>query len=172
VIGEEERMSIQHEYLLRCHPELARYARSLMASAEDASDLVQEVGVVVLAHEGAPTDARAFLGWCRRIAHNLALHHWRAARRHHDIFSAWDPEQDCSEAAGAAVDQLLADRQALARCIGDLDSPSRKLLELRYVDGKSSAEIARILGQSPGAVRMRIMRLREAILREAIRDNC
>jgi RNA polymerase sigma-70 factor (ECF subfamily) len=161
-------MSIQRDHLLRCRAELARYARSLMPSPEDASDLLQEVGVVVLAHDGAPTEARAFLSWCRGITYNLALHHWRAARRRHDMFAAWDPEQDWLDTAGTAIDESLADREALAHCIRTLDSESRALLTLRYVDGKTSPEIARLLGQSPGAVRMRIMRLREAILRQAV----
>jgi RNA polymerase sigma factor (sigma-70 family) len=51
----------------------------------------------------------------------------------------------------------------LAMVIQDLDPPSRQLLKLKYIDGKTSTEIAQLLQQSPEAVRMRIMRLREAI---------
>src|ERR1043166_9366428 len=83
-------VSHRREHLVRCRRELARFARSLMPSPEDASDLLQEVGVVVLASDDAPTDAREFLYWCRGIAHNLARHHWRAARKRNDVFTGLD----------------------------------------------------------------------------------
>ena len=60
-------MSTRHEHLVRCRRELASYARSLMPTPEDASDLLQEVGVVVLASNEAPTEEREFVSWCRGI---------------------------------------------------------------------------------------------------------
>src|SRR5262245_48904144 len=134
-----------------------------MPTPEDASDLLQEVGVVVLASDEAPTKAREFLSWCRGIAHNLALHHWRAARKHNDVLTELDSSYDSAETPVMSIEEVLADRESLAMCIQGLDKPSRKLLKLKYIDGKTSAEIALILRQSPEAVRMRIMRLREAI---------
>lgn len=156
-------MSDRCEHLVQCRRELARYARSLMPTPEDASDLLQEVGVVVLARDDAPTDAREFLSWCRGIAHNLALHHWRAVRKRNVVFAELDSSYDTAETPVTSIEEILADRESLAMCIKDLDQPSRQLLKLKYVEGKTSTEIARILRQTPEAVRMRIMRLREAI---------
>ncbi|HMF44522.1 MAG TPA: sigma-70 family RNA polymerase sigma factor [Polyangia bacterium] len=156
-------MSTRREHLVRCRRELARYARSLMPTPEDASDLLQEVGVVVLASNEAPTDAREFISWCRGIAHNLALHHWRAARRRNDALTGLGSAYDSGETPVTSLETILADRESLAMCLQSLDEPSRQLLKLKYIDGKTSTEIAQILGQSPEAVRMRIMRLREAI---------
>ena len=156
-------MSTRREHLVRCRRELARYARSLMPTPEDASDLLQEVGVVVLASNDVPTEAREFLSWCRGIAHNLALHHWRAARKHNDVFTELDSSYASAETPVTSFEEVLADRESLAMCIQSLDEPSRQLLTLKYIEGKTSTEIARILGQTPEAVRMRIMRLREAI---------
>jgi len=143
--------------------QLLRYVQSLIASREDAADLSQELGVVVLAHDDAPADAREFLHWCRGIAHNLALHHWRAERRYNHLFADWEADPNPPEAVALSLEETLADRQTLKRCVADLDEASRELIKLRYVDGKTSREIARIVRQSPDAVRMRIMRVREAL---------
>lgn len=143
--------------------QLLRYVQSLISSREDAADLLQELGVVVLAHDDAPADAREFLQWCRGIAHNLALHHWRAERRYNHLFADWEADPHPPEAVALSFEETLADRETLERCVEDLDDASRELLKLRFVDGKTSREIARIVRQSPEAVRMRIMRVREAL---------
>jgi RNA polymerase sigma factor (sigma-70 family) len=116
----------------------------------------------VLAHDDAPNDPREFLLWCHRIARNLALHHWRAVRRHNDVFvdRDWDEDTESADVVIASFEETVADRESLLRCVEDLDEPSRRLLELKYVDGKTSREIARIVHQSPEAVRMKIMRVR------------
>ena len=142
---------------------LLRYLRSLIAGREDAADLLQEVGVVVLAHDDAPADPRAFVLWCRGIARNLALHHWRAERRYNDLFAEWDADRDTAGPSIVSMEEALADRESLERCVEGLDEATRELLKLRYLDGKTSREIARIVRQSPDAVRMRIMRVREAL---------
>src|SRR5262245_6793633 len=98
-----------------------------MPTPEDASDLLQEVGVVVLASNEAPTEAREFVSWCRGIAHNLALHHWRAARKHNHVFTELDSSSDSAETQVTAIEEVLADRQSLAMCIRGLDQPSRQL---------------------------------------------
>jgi len=151
------------EQFVRHSPELLRYVRSLIPSRDDAADLLQEIGVVLLAHDDAPTEPRELLFWCRRIAHNLALHHWRSVRRHNDIFVDREADEDSAEIAISSLEETVSDRESLLRCVEDLDEPSRQLLKLRYVDGKTSREIARITRQSPEAVRMRIMRVREAM---------
>ena len=137
----------------------------MIPSDEDTADLLQEIGVVVLAHDDAPIDPREFLLWCRRIAHNLALHHWRAVRRHNDVFvdRDWDEDTDTTDLATSSIEETVADRESLLRCVEDLDEPSRLLLQLKYVDGKTSREIARMMRQTPEAVRMKIMRVREAM---------
>jgi RNA polymerase sigma factor (sigma-70 family) len=140
-----------------------------VANREDAADLLQELGVIVLARDDAPSEPRAFLLWCRGIAHNLALHHWRALRRYKDVFAEWDADRDSFDEGAVSVEDAFADRESLVRCVQDLDKTSRELLRLRYVCGKTSREIARMLRQSPEAVRMRIMRVRE-VLRHRIEE--
>jgi len=157
------------EQFVRHRTRLVRHLRSLVANREDAADLLQELGVIVLARDDAPAEPRAFLLWCRAIAHNLALHHWRALRRYKDVFAEWDADRDSSDEGMISVEDALADRESLERGVENLDKASRELLRLRYVCGKTSREIARMLRQSPEAVRMRIMRVREA-LRQRIEE--
>ena len=140
-----------------------------MSNREDAADLLQDVGMIILAHDDPPLDSDRFVPWCMGIARNTVLHHWRRVRRYDEVFIRWDvDDSDCGLAF--FFEGVLLDRQHVAICLQGLDEPSRSLLFLRYVMGKTSREIAEELGQSPAAVRMRIMRVREA-LREGWRTK-
>jgi RNA polymerase sigma-70 factor (ECF subfamily) len=149
---------------------LGTYAEYLMSSPQDAADLLQDVGLVVLASSDVPRDADLFGVWCRSIARNLALHRWRAARRHDAIFAASDLEDAEPGPAVEPLEDAVAVRELLAALLQDLEPQTCELLVLRYVDGKTSREIARELRQSPAAVRMRLMRAREA-LRERLASS-
>jgi RNA polymerase sigma factor (sigma-70 family) len=91
------------------------------------------------------------------------------ARRHDEIFAE-------SDVAGLewslplSFESALLDRQQVETCLRNLDEPARSLLFLRHVVGKTSREIAEDLGQSPAAVRMKIMRVRD-MLRERLGNS-
>jgi RNA polymerase sigma-70 factor (ECF subfamily) len=155
------RLFLQAQHLL------LGYLVALVRDPSDAEDLLQEVGVVALTRADAPTDPAKFAAWCRGIARNLALHHWRAQRRR-----AAMP----SEAVLALVEQAYAEadvhrdawerrRRALARCFAKLGAHARELLGLRYVDELSADEIARRKRKTGVSIRMKLMRVRRALLR-------
>jgi len=54
-------------------------------------------------------------------------------------------------------------RDAATRVLQGLDAEDRRLLELR-LEGWSTAEVARLLGQSPDVLRVRLHRLRKQFL--------
>src|SRR5512142_1385195 len=135
-----------------------------MATHEDAADLLQELSLAILIRGDAPAEPTELLRWCRGTARNLALHHWRSARRHSEIFSPAHPEHG-DAAEPSSLERSVVDRDSIARCLRCLDGHSRRLLVLRYVAGKTSAEIARRSHQSPAAVRMKLMRVRDDLRR-------
>ena len=139
------------------------YLESLLSSREDAADLLQDVGMVLLARDQVPPDEATFVCWCRGIARNLALHHWRAAHRYNEVFADSDPEAVESDAASEWLEEGVADRESVCACLRDLDEQTRSMLIKRYVDEETSREIGRELRQSPAAVRMKIKRARAAI---------
>ncbi len=151
---------------IRLRPQVAAYVRSLMATHEDAADLLQELSLALLIRGDAPAEPTELLRWCRGTARNLALHHWRSARRRNEIFCSGHTVHGGADAAGpGSLERAVVDRDAIARCLRCLDGHSRRLLVLRYVAGKTSAEIARRSHQSPAAVRMKLMRVREDLRR-------
>ncbi len=150
---------------IRLRPQVAAYLRSLMATHEDAADLLQELSLALLIRGDAPAEPTKLLRWCRGTARNLALHHWRSARRRSEIFSSGHAAHDADPAEPASLERAVVDRDAIVRCLRCLDGHSRRLLLLRYVAGKTSAEIARRSHQSPAAVRMKLMRVRDDLRR-------
>jgi RNA polymerase sigma-70 factor (ECF subfamily) len=134
----------------------------MVSSREDAADLLQDVGMVILEHQDPPVDAERFVSWCFGIARNVVLHHWRTGRRRDEIFTEV-PAGHQRDVIAVPFERVIADRERLLASLDDLDEPSRKLLFLWFVDGKTSREIARELAQSPAAVRMRIMRVRKML---------
>jgi RNA polymerase sigma-70 factor (ECF subfamily) len=142
-----------------------------LAARVDPSDLVQEV--LMDAHEKLSDYLRKrplpFYPWLRRLAWERLV---RLHRRHlqADRRSVRREEQpplpDESAAAlaerlggkgsglsGQAVRQELRDRlQAALAKLGERD---REVLVLRYLEQLSTADIAAVLGISPGAVRVR-----------------
>ena len=139
------------------------YIESLLSSREDAADVLQDVSMVLLARSEVPPEEERFVCWCRAIARNLVLHHWRAAHRYNEVFTDSDPEVVESEPVWEWLEDGVADRESAGACLRHLDEQTRSLLVKKYVDEKTSREIARELRQSPAAVRMKIMRACEAI---------
>lgn len=146
---------------------LLGYIVALVRDPSDAEDLLHEVGVVALTRPDAPSDPAKFAAWCRGIARNLALHHWRSQRRRAEMPS--DAELSLVEQAYAEADASADDwerrRRALAGCFAKLGAHARELLGLRYVDELSADEIARRHRKTGVAIRMKLMRVRRALLR-------
>jgi RNA polymerase sigma-70 factor (ECF subfamily) len=150
-------------HFVRHRAELRGYVRSLVSNHADVADLMQEVGLVILDHREVPSDVRQFPAWCRGVVRNVVSHHWRSTRRRSELFSPADVESESPDSDLRSTEDIVALRNAVAACLEELDDQSRTLLTLRYMDGKTSGEIARQLRQSPAAIRMKIMRVRDAL---------
>ena len=154
--------------LFLCHRRaLVRFAQKLVKNADDAEDLVQDLGLIVIGHATGPRDDANFSAWCRGLIRNIAVHHWRSKARRLDQASPVGfeiieyPEDEHRENP--------EDRAHLRKrldVLSMLDDRSLELLRRRYVLGETSGEIARSLQRSPDSIRMQLMRLR-ASLRDA-----
>ena len=152
------------------YPPVARYVACRVTSAADAEDVVARTFHRLL--EALPTlDAArgTVLGWCLVTARHLAADLHRGRRPG----AAGEAEETALEAApdGApgALERLEADErlQALARVLDGLPPATRELIERRFGDGLSHAEIAALTGASEAAVRKRLSRALQA-LREGL----
>lgn len=145
-------------------PALARLARAVERDPERARDLEQEMHCALWASL-ARFDGRAALKtWVYRVAHNVAADHVARAVRGprrvalEEIAELPDPGNVEAETAEALA---LARLGALIR---RLPPPDMQVIVL-WLEGESAAAIAEITGLSPGAVNVRVHRIKALLAR-------
>jgi RNA polymerase sigma-70 factor, ECF subfamily len=147
-----DRSALEELYLIH-FDRIYSYLHMSVGSRHDAEDLTTQTFVKMLESIGRFRWRSApFSAWLFRIAHNLAMDHFRARRR-------WQPEEEIPEPAG--VEEDSAEEQALAS-IGDaslleliarLSPEQRQVLTLKFVFRFSNGEAAAILDKTEGAVK-------------------
>jgi RNA polymerase sigma-70 factor (ECF subfamily) len=171
--GHEEqrfrREQADFESLFRSHyPEIVRYLAARLGSRERAADLAGDVfleafrRVPLLRWRGRPV-----LAWLYRVAANMAADELRRSARVAP-FPAVEPAADERDHA-----EVVAEREALSRALGDLPADYQLVVHLRLVEGYPFSEVARMTGRSVGACQMQLLRagrqLRASLEREGIR---
>jgi RNA polymerase sigma-70 factor (sigma-E family) len=119
-----------------------RVAYRILGSREDASEVAQET--LARAERRWARLADRPEGWVATVATNLAIGIWRRARRE------WATNPP---AAARAADDHLAERLDLVRALRSLPRRQRVVVVLRYLADRPEAEVALLLGCSPGSVK-------------------
>lgn len=152
----------QFETLLQEHRGIVLKVASVYAhGSEDRSDLAQEIAVQLWRSFGGYDPARAkFSTWMYRVALNVAISHVRQAARDERLepLDAGHLELP-GEADVSQPDERLA---ALYAFIGQLDPLNRALI-LLYLEDRSHAEIAQVLGISETNVATKIGRIKQKL---------
>lgn len=139
---------------------LYRFIRAMVRSDDVADDVYQSTLI------DAFRDLRSFGGrssartWLFAIARHRCLDALKLTRRRAARFTSVERLPEAADPA-AAVDRRLSDAQlrtALERCLGELAPELRMVLAMRFTEGFSYDEIARICGARPEAVRARVCR--------------
>lgn len=141
-------------------PELLRYLRGLVFSAQDAEDIAAETWLQIARDIRSFRDEGAgFRGWAARIARHRAMDHLRyTQRRPVAAFTAEvlvDLPAD-ADTADQAVTAVATD--AAIAFIATLPQEQAEAVLLRVVMGFDTRTVARIMGKRPGAVRTAIWR--------------
>jgi len=149
------------------HGELVRLAVLMVGDAATAEDVVQDVYASLhsRAHQHQPEDPlpyvrAAVLNGCRSalrrrgIARRVTLVH-RASQRHDQTLASAESEVILSE-----------ERRQVLAALSRLPRRRREVLALRYYLGLSEAEIAAVLGISPGTVKSTAARGLAALARD------
>ena len=145
------------------YPPVARFVACRVASTADAEDVVARTFHRLLESLGRLDATRGtVLAWCLATARNLAADLGRSRRHGQDGAGALEAAPD---GALDAQGRLEADErlQALARVLDGLPAGTRELIELRFGDGLSTAELAAHAGVSEAAVRKRLSRALAAL---------
>ena len=152
-------VELYERYIHRVYAYVSRRTRDRAA----AEDVTSEVFQQALAHlprfewRGVP-----FAAWLYRIAANaVADHYARAARERGD---ADVPVLD-------AEDEEIERRAFLYRAVRTLPPDQRRVIEMRFGDERSIADIARTLGRSEGAVKQLQFRAIQSLREQAERHD-
>ena len=147
-----DRAALEELYLLH-FDRIYSYLHMSVGSRHDAEDLTTQTFVKMLEAIGRfQWRSVPFSAWLFRIAHNLAMDHFRASRR-------WQPEEEIPEAVQgeetSAEEQALVSlgQTSLLQLIDRLSPEQRQVLTLKFVFRFSNAEAAAILGKTEGAVK-------------------
>jgi RNA polymerase sigma-70 factor (ECF subfamily) len=161
--------------------QVAMYAfvRHLIASGEDARDIVQDVYVDAwrAAQRGSPPfdhlaeaeiDTGAIRRWLFRVAYRQAID--LARRRHVILWQSLESADETSEAqpigrarAPTSFEDQVAEREVLRAALARLKPEDAACLLLDIIQGFTTAEIAQILGIAPDAARKRLSRAMERL---------
>jgi RNA polymerase sigma-70 factor (ECF subfamily) len=147
-----DREALEALYLLH-FDRIYSYLHLSVGNRHDAEDLTTQTFLKMLEAIGRfRWQAAPFSAWLFRIAHNLAMDHFRASRR-------WQPEEEVPEPEGAtessAEEAALESigRRSMLELIEDLSPEQKQVLTLKFVFNFSNGEAARILGKTEGAVK-------------------
>jgi RNA polymerase sigma-70 factor (ECF subfamily) len=147
-----DRLALEELYLLH-FDRIYSYLHMSVGSRHDAEDLTTQTFVKMLEAIGRfQWRSVPFSAWLFRIAHNLAMDHFRANRR-------WQPEEEVPETAqgeeSSAEEQALVSlgQTSMLTLIERLSPEQRQVLTLKFVFRFSNAEAAAILAKTEGAVK-------------------
>lgn len=135
----------------RYAPKMYAYIYRRVGDAATAEDLTGELFLRVvrsLRNDQAWRDSLA--AWLYRIAHNLVVDHYRRLPDQSEQPVEASMEGDGADLA-AAMEARVA-RERLRAATRRLTPDQQEVLALRYGEGLTSAEAARILNKSTGAV--------------------
>lgn len=131
----------------------------VVRDAQTAEDIFQNVAVRALNHELHFDHEAQLLSWVHVAARREALD-WLRRHRHRwvaldegvleHLDAGWAPEAE--KPAGPRL-------HALEECLRRVSETGRRLLRLRYFEGRSCAEVAQAMGLSIEAVYQRLTRL-------------
>jgi RNA polymerase sigma-70 factor, ECF subfamily len=147
-----DRDALEELYLLH-FDRIYSYLHMSVGNRHDAEDLTTQTFVRMLESiERFRWRSAPFSAWLFRIAHNLAMDHFRAGRR-------WQPEEEVPEPPGSeeasAEEQAMhaIGRESMLDLIDKLSHEQQQVLTLKFVFNFPNAEVATILGKTEGAIK-------------------
>jgi len=164
-----DREALEALYLLH-FDRIYSYLHMSVGNRHDAEDLTTQTFLKMLEAIGRFRWRSApFSAWLFRIAHNLAMDHFRTTKR-------WQPEEEVPEPEGAeassAEDEALQSigRRSMLELIENLSHDQQQVLTLKFVFNFSNGEAATILGKTEGAVKSLQHRALTSLQKQVARD--
>jgi RNA polymerase sigma-70 factor (ECF subfamily) len=147
-----DRDALEELYLIH-FDRIYSYLHVSVGNRHDAEDLTTQTFLKMLEKIGSfKWQSAPFSAWLFRIAHNLAMDHFRSRRR-------WQPEEEVPEPPGEeepsaelAAMQTIG-RESMLKLIERLSPEQQQVLTLKFVFNLPNAEVAAILDKTEGAIK-------------------
>src|SRR5438270_694185 len=140
-----DRSALEELYLIH-FDRIYSYLHVSVGNRHDAEDLTTQTFLKMLEKIGSfRWQSAPFSAWLFRIAHNLAMDHFRARRR-------WQPEEEVPEPPAHEAEPS-AGLESMLKLIEGLSPEQQQVLTLKFVFNLPNAEVAAILDKTQGAVK-------------------
>jgi RNA polymerase sigma-70 factor (ECF subfamily) len=147
-----DRAALEELYLIH-FDRIYSYLHVSVGNRHDAEDLTTQTFLKMLESIGLfRWQSAPFSAWLFRIAHNLAMDHFRARRR-------VQPEEEVPEPLGSEEPSAELEamhsigRQSMIELIDKLSPEQQQVLTLKFVFNFPNADVAKILDKTEGAIK-------------------
>jgi len=147
-----DRDALEELYLLH-FDRIYSYLHVSVGNRHDAEDLTTQTFLKMLESIGRfRWQSAPFSAWLFRIAHNLAMDHFRARKRVQPEEEV--PEPIGSEEPSAELEAMQSlGRQSMLELIDKLSPEQQQVLTLKFVFNFANADVAKILDKTEGAIK-------------------
>jgi RNA polymerase sigma-70 factor (ECF subfamily) len=147
-----DREAVEELYLLH-FDRIYSYLQMSVGNTHDAEDLTNQTFVrMIEAIDRFEWRKVPLSAWLFRIAHNLAMDHFRSRRRWQPEEEPPEPPEGAERSAEEEAFQAMGQR-SMFEMIEGLSADQQQVLTLKFVFDFSNAEVGTILGKSEGAVK-------------------
>jgi RNA polymerase sigma-70 factor, ECF subfamily len=147
-----DRVALEELYLIH-FDRIYSYLHLTVGNRHDAEDLTTQTFLKMLEALGRfRWQSVPFSAWLFRIAHNLAIDHFRSRKRLQSEDEVPEPPGQVESSAEQQAMESIGQAGMLA-LIGQLSAEQRQVLTLKFLFGFANAEVAGILDKTEGAVK-------------------
>lgn len=145
--------------------DVLRFARSQLPSMQDAEDVYQETFRTLYQSDRTFNDDDHVKRWLLTVASNHCKHFYRTqSRKGFDVADPFSPRfRNLVDGRNTEGEPYHTPNHEVWEYVGALPREQREAIELFYVEGYSTEEIAAIVHAKPVTVRGRLFRARLAL---------
>lgn len=146
-----------------------RKAKSILYSAEDAEEVVQDTftRIYLYADRYRTTEGAAFSSWAYAILTRLCFTRYQKLKKERGRSADMDPEVFERIPDQESFMDELTTRDEVLVALSKLPEAAARVLKLQFLEGKSQEEIAELEGSTVSAVKTRVHRAKK-LFKEAV----
>ena len=150
------------QLVTRYQAALYRHAVSMVLDHDTAADMVQDTFIRAYTNLASCRDRLRFRAWLFQTLRNRCLDYLKEARRRNVPLEDAAAIVDAADGPGALVERERL-RTEITDALARLPDAQREAFLMHYVEGVPYESMAELLDVSVSALKMRVMRAREAL---------